>query len=78
VSEDKYGKVLDAIIVAQDSNSPVRVAIIEQRGRVWLDIRSMYYKDAELRFGKGVRIEVDEDTAEEAILAAQAMLEKYL
>jgi len=78
--EEKYGKVLEALFIAEDSYRPIRISLVEQKGVTWLDIRSMYRthgKDT-LRFGKGVRIEMDEGTAEEVILAAGAMLSKHL
>jgi hypothetical protein len=69
--EEKYGKVLEEITVAEDAFRPVRVSIIEQNDKLWLDIRGMYKtKDGSLRYGKGIRLEIDNGVAEESLLAA--------
>ena len=78
MSDDKYGKVLDELLIAEDSYKPVRISVVEQRDITYLDIRTMYKTRKGLGFGKGVRIEMDEGTAEEVILAAGAMLSKHL
>ena len=78
MSDDKYGKVLEELLIAEDSYRPIRISVVEHRGELWLDIRAMYKTRKGLGFGKGVRIEMDEGTAEEVILAAGAMLSKHL
>ena len=76
--ENEYGKVLEEVIVLEDSNAPVRVALVEQYDKVWLDIRKMYKRaDGKLRYGKGLRIEADEGSAEIVVLAAQNLLAEY-
>ena len=77
--QDKYGEVLEEVMVLEDSYTPVRIALVQQYGHVWLDIRKMHKRtDGELRHGKGLRIEVDEGSAEDVILAAQSLLMGYI
>jgi len=77
--EDKYGKVLEEVTVLEDSNHPVRISMIEHHDRYWLDIRKMYkLVSGELGYGKGLRVEVDEGSAEIVIMAAQSLLMKYI
>lgn len=78
MSDDKYGKVLEVVLIAEDSYKPIRISVIEHKGVTYLDIRGMYKTRKGLGFGKGVRIEMDEGTAEEVILAAGALLSKHL
>ena len=76
---EKYGKVLEEVTVLEDSNHPVRISLIKQHDQVWLDIRKMYrLADGELGYGKGLRVEVDEGSAEDVILAAQSLLMGYI
>jgi len=70
-TEEKYGKVLEEITVAEDAFRPIRVSLIEQNDKLWLDIRSMYKsRTGELAYGKGLRLEIDNGVAEETLLAA--------
>jgi len=79
MSDDKYGKVLEEVTVLEDSNNPVRISLIEQRDKVWLDVRKMYRSDGdELKYGKGLRVEVDEGSAEIVILAAQNLIVEFM
>ena len=76
--ESEYGDVLEEVVVLGDSNRPVRVAMVEQYDKVWLDIRSMYKrKDGTLGFGKGVRLDAEEGSAEIVMLAAQSLLVEF-
>lgn len=74
-----YGRELKSAIVKEDKSRPVKISVIEQHDRVWLDIRYMYHnKDGELQYtSKGIRLETDDGTAEEALAAAQALGEEY-
>jgi len=75
---NKYGKVLEEVTVLEDSNHPVRISLVEQHDQVWLDIRKMYrLADGQLGYGKGLRVEVDEGSADIMVLAAQALLVEY-
>ena len=77
--KSKYGEVLEEVTVLEDSNHPVRIALVEQYDHVWLDIRKIHKRtDGELRYGKGLRIEVDEGSAEDVILAAQSLLMRHI
>jgi len=79
MSDDKYGKVLEEVTVLEDSNNPVRISLIEQHDKVWLDVRKMYRSDGdELKYGKGLRVEVDEGSAEIVILAAQNLIVEFM
>lgn len=73
--DEKYGKVVDHILLAEGSYKPVLVSLMSKDGKMSLDIRSMYYaKDGSLAHGKGIRLPVDDDVAEEVLEAAQAIL----
>jgi len=74
--QDKYGTVVDEVTVLEDSLSPIRITLIDQYDKLWLDMRKMHRSGEELKFGKGLRVAVDGDAAEMVLLAAEALLER--
>lgn len=63
--EQKYGLVLDEVILFPKDNRPFRIAVIEHDDDHWLDFRHMWKnsKTGELKHGKGARIRfTDADT----------------
>lgn len=78
MTKPMYGTDLVVNVVHEFDERPVRVAIVEQRGRVYLDIRRMYRVsgDEELHFGKGVRIPIE--AAQDVLLCAEGTVAGYL
>jgi len=75
--DEKFGDLVDHVVVADEISRPVLVAVILHRKQHYLEIRSMYSnKDNPdlLRHGKGVRIPVEEGVAEQVLLVAQALM----
>jgi len=69
--DEKYGKVLAEEIV--DEN--VSVAIIQdKKGDTFLDIRRIYIRNKKVTWGKGIRLPLEDDLAENVMMVAQNML----
>ncbi len=54
-NNEKYGRLIQRFPL-DNGEKTFAVSEIESRGEEWLDIRSVYYKNNEPRFGKGVRL----------------------
>jgi len=71
--DKRYGKCLWYDLYDDGETAPVLVAIMEQKGAAWLDVRRMYWRsDSELGFGKGVRVELASNKALDILGMAQA------
>ncbi len=69
-----FADTIVEVIVQDDATRPMRVAIMEKDDRLWLEIRAMHRSKNGLRHGKGVWISLDDDMAEEVLMAAQQVL----
>ena len=73
-------KEVKSIILRENSRRPVKVTILEKGEIMYLDLRYMYRKDdGELgHTTQGIRLEIDDETAEDTLMAAQALGEELL
>jgi len=74
----RFGETITEVYANKDSTLPIRIAIIRHHGKMWIDIRRMWYnRDGFMQFGKGARLEIDNGEAAEAILIANTLIGQY-
>jgi len=72
--DKRYGDRLDAVMI-DNGEKTYLISVIEHRGEMFLDLRSIYFKEEKPMYGKGVRIPLA--MAEEVLIVTSAYIENY-
>lgn len=72
--DKRYGKVIERAPI-DNGEQTLCISVIEKNGERFLDIRSIYFRDNEPQFGKGVRIR--QGNIEETLMYGAAFAQEH-